>query len=83
MSTPKAIRKQDVLEISYFDYNGYEQIRYVPEKFVITEVMAKLRDKKKTPNFKNILEDITLIFPFDEKSYKKEDGWIKMKVVLK
>lgn len=83
MSSQKAIRKQDILEVAYFNYNGYEQIRYVPEKFTIIEVMAKLRNKDKVPNIKNIIEDLTLIFPMDDKHFKEEDGWIKMKVVLR
>ncbi len=82
-SNQKAIRKQDILEVSYFNYNGYEQFIHVPSKFTELDVMAKLRDKNKTPNFKNIIEDINLIFPFEESSFKPEDGWIKMVIILK
>lgn len=85
MSTkPQAIRKQDIIEVASFKYDGYEKQNYVPEKFVKTKIVAKLKDKNKTPNFKNILDDVTLMFLLQNNEALLEDkNWIELEVVLK
>lgn len=85
MSTkPQAIRKQDIIEVASFKYEGYEKQNYVPERFVKTRIVAKLKDKNKTPNFKNILDDVTLMFLLENnEGLLAESGWIELEVVLK
>lgn len=85
MSTkPQAIRKQDIIEVASFKYEGYEKQNYVPERFVKTKIIAKLKDKNKTPNFKNILDDVTLMFHLENNEALLEDNsWIELEVVLK
>lgn len=85
MSTkPQAIRKQDIIEVASFKYEGYEKQNYVPERFVKTRIVAKLKDKNKTPNFKNILDDVTLMFHLENnEGLLAESGWIELEVVLK
>jgi len=81
---PKAIRKQDILEIVCFKYDGYERINHVPSKFQVRDVIAKLKDKNKRPNFQNILDDVNLIFFLEgNESLIGDVSWIEMKVVLK
>lgn len=85
MSTkPHAIRKQDILEVAALKYQGYEQFNHIPEKFKQTKIVAKLKDKNKTPNFKNILDDINLMFVYHgNENLLKEEDWIELVVVLK
>jgi hypothetical protein len=85
MSTkPQAIRKQDIIEVASFKYEGYEKQNYVPERFVKTRIVAKLKDKNKTPNFKNILDDVTLMFLLENnEGLLANNGWIELEVVLK
>ena len=85
MSTkPQAIRKQDIIEVSSFKYEGYVKQNYVPERFVKTKIVAKLKDKNKTPNFKNILDDVTLMFHLQNNEFLLADNsWIELEVVLK
>lgn len=81
---PQAIRKQDIIEVASFKYEGYEKQNYVPERFVKTRIVAKLKDKNKTPNFKNILDDVTLMFHLENnEGLLAESGWIELEVVLK
>ncbi len=83
-SKPQAIRKSDIQSISSMKYQGYERTQFTPDKFVQVDVVAKLIDKSKYPNFRTLLDEVNIILPLaNNEKYMNDENWVVLKVVLK
>ena len=83
-SKPQAIRKSDIQSISAMKYQGYERSQFTPDRFIQLSVVAKLINKTQFPNFRTILNEVSILLPLkNNEKYLDDDNWVYLSVVLK